>query len=154
MGRRPPLAKFTSAIHLSLVQCHVGTRRVLSGISLQLCTIIQQHRFINTIAPLIQQPSHYPQKIQYFCHCQGFFLFAIPSSQISAQNLVCRLHSLGYHAQVLHPELLHRPDTIIGFSITLPDGSVWVTEPSDPTDFLFSPSEGWRIGSVLIVVWD
>jgi hypothetical protein len=36
----------------------------------------------------------------------------------------------------------------------LPDGSVWVTEPKDPMDFLFYLFEGWRIGSMLIAVWD
>jgi hypothetical protein len=84
---------------------------------------------------------------------KGFF-FAVPSGQISMQNLVCRLHSLGYRDQVLCPKPLHGPDTIINFSIMLPNGSVWVTEPRNPTDFLFHPFEGWHIGSVLIVVWD
>ena len=70
------------------------------------------------------------------------------------QNLFRQLHSFGYRAQVLRPELLHRPDTIIGFSIELPNGSVWVTEPNNPTKLLFYPFEEWHIESVLIVMWD
>jgi hypothetical protein len=87
VGRRPLLAKFTSAIHLALVRCYIGNRRFLSGISLQLHIIIQQHRFINTIAPLIQQPSHSPQKFRYFCHCQGFFSLQSPLAESSRGTL-------------------------------------------------------------------
>ncbi len=118
-------------------------------------TIIQQHHSINTIAPSIQKPLHHLWKFLSFCHCQGFF-FAVLSGQISAQNLVCWHYSLGYRAQILCPGPLHGPDTIIGFSIMLLDGSVLVTEPRARMDFLFHPFEGWRIGSMLIVVrdWD
>jgi hypothetical protein len=148
-----PLVSYILATLPTPVWHYVGTHRICRGSAFK-----YTQSYSNT-APLT--PLHHRSNRHYtifensgiFATANVFF-FVVPSGQISVQNHVCQLHSLGYRAQVLCLELLHRPNTIIGFSIMLPNGSVWVTEPHDPTDFLFHPFEGWCIGSVLIVVWD
>jgi hypothetical protein len=97
--------------------------------------------------------TQYPM-IPKFLPLPGGFFFAVPSSQISAQSLVCLLLSLGYRAQVFYPEPLYGPDNHIGLRITFYDNIVWITQPGNPLDFFTYPFKVWVIGGVQIIIWE
>ena len=107
----------------------------------------------NLINQLLDHGFRAHPKIPNLLPLPGGSFLAIPSGQISVRNLIRLLLSLGYQAQVLHPEPVGW-DICLDIRITLPDNTVWVTLPGDPTDFLQYSFEGWPIGSVLIVMWD
>jgi hypothetical protein len=83
----------------------------------------------------------------------GRSFLKIPSGQTSTHNLIRLLLSLGYQAQVLHPEPVGC-DTCFGTRIMLPNNTVWITLPGDSTVFLQYSFVTEPVGSVLIVVWD